>query len=188
MGAKGGVTYLPAPPQTAGAAQRRGIKGAAALPPHDSGANPVRAQMGGRAQKGGRELACNRGQGSRSFSCSAKRAKGRALFMHKWGWGVQGPCVTTAPFVHLKGQGRKGPPLGRDLVPCGSVCPVVGVWGVQKEVGGTKGGGQEGGNAHQQREKVVRIHGNVAHNVAHFLTPQITVSSHSIFSPKSNQI
>jgi hypothetical protein len=37
----------------AAAAQRRGIKGAAALPLCDSGANPVRAQTGGRAQKGG---------------------------------------------------------------------------------------------------------------------------------------
>jgi hypothetical protein len=37
----------------AGAMQRKGIKGAAALPLRDSGANPVRAQTGGRAQKGG---------------------------------------------------------------------------------------------------------------------------------------
>jgi hypothetical protein len=37
----------------AAAAQRRGIKGVAALPLRDSGANPVRAQTGGRAQKGG---------------------------------------------------------------------------------------------------------------------------------------
>jgi hypothetical protein len=37
----------------AAAVQRRGVKGAAALPLRDSGANPVCAQMGGRAQKGG---------------------------------------------------------------------------------------------------------------------------------------
>jgi hypothetical protein len=37
----------------AGATQRKGVKGAAALPLRDSGANPVRAQTGGRAQKGG---------------------------------------------------------------------------------------------------------------------------------------
>jgi hypothetical protein len=37
----------------AGATQRKGVKGAAALPLHDSGTNPVRAQTGGRAQKGG---------------------------------------------------------------------------------------------------------------------------------------
>jgi hypothetical protein len=50
---EGGVTYLPAPPKTAGAAQRRGVKGAAALTLHDSGANPICAQTGGRAQTGG---------------------------------------------------------------------------------------------------------------------------------------
>jgi hypothetical protein len=37
----------------AGATQRKGVKGAAALPLHDSGANPVHAQTGGRVQKGG---------------------------------------------------------------------------------------------------------------------------------------
>jgi hypothetical protein len=37
----------------AGAMQRKGVKGAAALPLCDSGANPIRAQTGGRVQKGG---------------------------------------------------------------------------------------------------------------------------------------
>jgi hypothetical protein len=48
----------------AGATQRKGVKGAVALPLRDSGANPVRAQTGGRAQKGGGGLACNKGAGA----------------------------------------------------------------------------------------------------------------------------
>jgi hypothetical protein len=47
----------------AGATQRKGVKGAAALPLHDSGTNPVRAQTGGRVQKGG-GLVCNKGAGA----------------------------------------------------------------------------------------------------------------------------
>jgi hypothetical protein len=71
----------------AAAAQRRGIKGAAALPLRDSGANPIRAQTGAghkRGGGGGVGLACNKGAGgSHTFPRSAKGAKGRAPFMRK---------------------------------------------------------------------------------------------------------
>jgi hypothetical protein len=79
----------------AGAMQRKGVKGAAALPLRDSGANPVRAQTGGRAQKGG-GLACNKGAGWGGITYLPALRKGGIR---------EGPCLC------VNGVGRTRPPV-----------------------------------------------------------------------------
>jgi hypothetical protein len=66
-----GQRHIPSSaPANGGGCAGAGVKGATATPLRDSGANPIRAQMGGRVQKGGGGgvgLACNKGAGGITY-------------------------------------------------------------------------------------------------------------------------
>jgi hypothetical protein len=113
--------------------------------------------------------------------------KGGPPFVPKRGGAYKTPCVTAMSHsCTSRGGGEKG-------LPWEEPCPLWFCVSCNRGLGGKKGGcGHKRGEARARWQKAMHVKGkdgsNLWRDVAHFPTPRITVSGHTIFFPKSNLV